>query len=124
MKNRPGQTLVLLLVFIAVAITITTAAVTIIIVNSQAATRLESSLVAYNVAESGAENALITLLRNRSYIGETLTIGDGVATITVTGSNPKTILSSGTSGNYIRQVQVVAVFTQGVLSITSWQEVF
>jgi len=124
---KPGQTLVFLLVFMAMAITVTTAAVMVIIGNSQAASKLELSLTAYDVAESGAEEALLRLLRNPTYASagsETLTIGEGLATITVTGTNPKTILSRGVYNNFFRQVQVTAGYSGGILSVTSWQEVY
>ena len=122
---KPGQTLVFLLVFMTIAITVTTAAVVLMIVNSQSANKFEQGLVAYDVAESGAENGLLRLLRDPAYAGETLPIGSGTATITVTGSGPYTILSTGVSGNFLRQVQVMAGFdSQGRLAVTSWQELF
>ncbi|TSC88141.1 MAG: Uncharacterized protein G01um101416_164 [Microgenomates group bacterium Gr01-1014_16] len=121
---KPGQTLIFLLVFITMAITVTTAATLIIISNSQAASKLEQSLTAYAVAESGAENALLRLLRDPAYAGETLTIGGGIATISATGSNPKVILSKGAYRNFLRQVQVTANYVSGILTVTSWQEVF
>lgn len=121
---KPGQTLVLLLVFMTIAITVTTAAVVMIIVSSRSASALEQSLAAYSVAESGAENALLRILRDPSYAGETLTIGTGTATISVTGADTKTILSVGSGGDFLRQVQVTASYIGGILTVTSWQEVF
>ena len=124
---KSGQTLVFLLVFMAMAITVTTAAVLVIISNSQAASKLEQSLSAYAVAESGAEEALLSLLRKTTYAStgsEALTVGEGVATITVAGTNPKTILSQGVYNNFFRQVQVTAGYSGGILSVTSWQEVY
>ena len=88
---KSGQTLVLLLVFVAITITITSAAVAMMIINSQSGSRFELREITYTVAESGAENALLRLLRDPDYTGETLTIEDGTATITVTGSSVKTI---------------------------------
>ncbi len=122
MKN--GQALVMLLVFMVVAITITSAAVVIILLNSQGATKLERSLVAYQLAEGAAENALIKLLRDPSYTGETLTTSDGQATIVVSGVNPKVIVSSATVGEILRKIQVTASDSNGVLTVTNWVEVF
>lgn len=121
---KPGQTLVFLLVFMTIAITVTAAAVVLMIVNSQSANRMELGLVAYDVAEGGAENAVLRLLREPVYTGETLTIGSGTATITVTGSGPYTILSKGVSGNFLRQVQVVVAFNSGIMSVTTWKDLF
>ena len=124
MHSQNGQTLVTLLVFMVIGITITTAAVMMTIVNTQNATKFQEGLIAYQVAESGAENAIIRLLRDPSYTGETLTVGAGTATITVSGTTTKTITSSGVNGNYLRKVQVVASYVNNVLTITSWQETF
>lgn len=121
---KPGQTLVFLLVFMAMAITVTTAAVLVIISNSQAASKLEQSLTAYAAAEAGAENALLRLLRNPAYTGETLTMGEAVATISATGTNPKVILSIATYKNFQRQIQVTATYISGILTVTSWQEIY
>lgn len=121
---KPGQTLVFLLVFMTMAITVTTAAVMVIISNSQAASKLEQSLMAYSAAEAGAENALLRVLRDPDYAGETLTIGEGIATISATGANPKVILSRGSYNNFLRQVQVSASYVNGILTVTSWLEVF
>ena len=121
---RQGQTLVILLVFITLAITVTTAAVVLIINNSQASARFEQGVVAHNIAESGAENALLQILRNPSYAGETLTIGDGTATITVTGTSPKTVVSVGRLGNFSRQVQVTTDYMNGVMTVLTWQEIY
>lgn len=123
---KPAQTVVFLLVFMAVAITVTTAAVIILITNSQAGSRLEQGYVAYDVAESGIENALMRLLRDPDYADETLSVGTGQATITVSGGNPKTVLSTGVAGNYFRQIQVMVTFTGGTMNIapSSWREIF
>ncbi len=121
---KRGQTLVTLLIFMVIGITITSAAVMMTVVNSQNATKFQEGLVAYQIAESGAENAIIRLLRDPNYTGETLTVGVGTATITVTGTTTKTIVSAGVNGNYLRQVQVVASYVNNALTISSWQEIF
>ncbi len=120
---KKGQTLVLLLIFMAMAIMITSAAVVVIIANSQMASKWEQGETALAVAESGAENALLLLLRNPAYTGGTLTVGSGTATITVAGSNP-VITSTGTVGNFTREVQVTTTYNQGVLGVSSWQEIW
>lgn len=120
---KKGQTLVILLVFMAMAITITTAAVVVIIVNSQTGSKWEQGESALVIAESGAENALIRLLRDPSYTGETLTVGAGTATIVVTGVNP-TVDVTGTVGNFSRRVRVMGSYSGGVLTVSSWREVW
>ena len=93
-------------------------------VNSLTITRTQEGILTDEMAESGAENALLRLLRDPSYTGETLTIDTGTVTVVVTGAATKTITSTATSGNFVRKVQVVAGYTNGIFSITSWQEVF
>lgn len=121
---KRGQSLVILLVFMAIAVTVTSAAVVMMIVGSTAASKYEQGQTAYATAESGAENALLRLLRDPNYGGETLTIGSATATITVTGTDPKTITSTGVSGEFSRQIRVVIGYNSGILTVTSWNEVF
>ncbi len=120
MKHTRGQALVVLLVFMLVGLTITTAAVIMVIVNSRAATTFSQSVVAQGIAESGAENALLRILRDPSYAGETLTIGDGSATVEVTGTQDKIITSQGSIGTFIRTTVVGAHIENEVLTVTSW----
>jgi hypothetical protein len=113
-----------LLVFIVVAFSITTAATMMLLNSSQNATRLEVGTSALQVAESGMDNALIRLLRDPSYTGETLTVGEGTAVITVTGSGPYTLTSVGTVGRNVRKLQVTANYSGVQLVITPpWQEI-
>lgn len=120
---KKGQTLVTLLVFSVVAMTVATAAVAIMINVSQGTNRVEGTITATQVAESGAENALLRLLRNPSYTGETLPVGDGNAVIAVTGTSTKTITSTGTLDNHTKTIQVTVTFTNGIMSVSSWREI-
>jgi hypothetical protein len=123
MKNQYGQALIVLLFFMIIAITLTTTAIAMVANNSLSVTRTEESTHALEIAEAGAQNALIRLIRTPGYSGETLTISGGSATVVVTGVNTKTILSTGVNGSYTRKIQVLATFSGGILSVTSWQEV-
>ncbi len=125
MKNKQsGQTLVMLLVFVIISITITSAATVVVIVNSLGSQKMQQSLNAFYAAESGVENALLRLLRDPNYSGETLTVGDGSATITVSGSSTKTINVTGINGNFQRRIEVVCGYVNNVLTVSSWKEVF
>lgn len=126
--SKSGQALVTLLIFIIIAISVTSAATVLIINSSLGTSELEESTLAYQVAESGAENALLRLLRDPNYLStpgstEVLTVGEGNATITVTGINPKTIVSEGRVDNFVRKVQVVMDYSS-ILSVTSWEEIY
>ena len=127
-SHEVGQALITLLFFTIIAVTIISAAVTMILVNSQSGTKLQLGEEAYQVARGGAENAVLRLLRDPGYSGETLTIGSGTAVITVSGDgsggNPFVVNSSGTIGNTTRKVQVTATYINNLLSVTSQREVY
>lgn len=122
MKNTNGQALVVLLFYVVIAITLVMTAVALTISNSFATMREEEGNHALELAENGIENALLRLLRDNTYSGETFVINDGTVTITATGSGVKTVRSTGVKGIFTKTVQVNASFTNGVLSVLSWQE--
>ncbi len=117
--------MITLLFFTVIATTITSAAVIILIVNSLSGAKFQQGNIAYEVAQTGAENAKLRLLRDPSYAGETLPVGNGNAVVTVTkNGNNYTILSVGTVGNFTRQVQVQATYNNSLFVITSQKEIF
>ncbi len=120
--NQSGQMLVALLSFMAVAITLTTAVTVVTLANSLTVSKYSLGQDALNIAEAGADNALLRLTRDPTYTGETLTVGTGTATITVSGTSPKTITSVGQSGTFRRTIVVTATQTSNVLAVTSWVE--
>ncbi len=127
-NGNKGQSLVTLLVFVVVASTITAAATAIMINSSQASSQVAQSFVSTGVAESGIENALIRLLRDPNYTGTgyngepALTLGNGTATITVTGVNPKTITSVGLEDNHSKTIEVSVTYNNNIMTITDWHE--
>lgn len=122
-KNTKGQALVTLLIFVIITITVTAASVTLTILNSTANSNLEQAELTYYIAESGAENAVLRLLRNPNYTGEVLPVGNGSATIQVTGATSKVVNSEGNLGNFSRKIQLQIQYTNNILSITSWKEI-
>lgn len=124
-----GQALITLLFFTVIGVTVTSAAVVMILVNSLSGTKQQQGEIAYEVAQSGAENGVLRLLRDPTYTGETLTVGSGgSATITATGNgtvnNPYIIVSKGTNGIFLRQVEVQATYLNNTLSVTSRKEIY
>lgn len=122
--SNSGMALVSVLIFAVVAMIVITAAVALTIATAQANWQLNQGQQALHVAEAGAENAMLRLLRNPGYTGETLTLPDGTATIAVTGTNPKIITVTGRSGTALRRIVVNVGEVNGVMSVQSWQEVF
>ena len=121
-KNQ-GQTLIILLMYMIVAIIVTTASVALTINNSRGTDKLYQGTNALDIAESGAETAMIKLLRDPTYTGETLAIGTGQAVITVTGTEPKTVLSKGTLNNFTRSIQIIVTASNSALTVVSWKEI-
>lgn len=122
MKN--GQSLVALLVFVVITIAITSSAVSILVVNSLSVQKFQQGIIAKNLADSGVENALLLLLRDPNYAGETLPIGADTVTISVTGASTKTIESTARSSDIVSKVQAVVDYINNELVIQSWKEVF
>lgn len=120
---KKGQVLISLLFFVVIAMTILSAAIAVMMITSISTAKMEQGLSAYTIAEGGAENALLRLLRDPNYAGETLSIGNGYATITINGTDPKTIISIGREGNFERTIEVIVTYTDNILTVTSWKEI-
>jgi hypothetical protein len=75
------------------------------------------------IAESGVENAMIRLLRDPNYAGESLTLPNGTATIVVTNGANKTITVNGKSQFSTRTIEVVTAEVDGFTVINSWKEI-
>lgn len=123
MKEK-GQILVSILIIMAVATLAFASAIVAASLSKVAATSTQSDQI-YNLAETGAEEALIKLLRNPGYSGETMTV-DGV-TIKITVSAPllseRLIRSEASRENLKRIVEVSGQFSDNILTIDSWGEV-
>jgi hypothetical protein len=127
-NSERGQALITLLFFTIIGIAVSSAAIIMLLVNSLSQAKEQQGDIAYNIAESGAENGLIRLLRDPTYSGETLPVGNGTATITVSGSgsdsDPYVILSKGTTGTFLREVKVTATYENNLLTVDSREEVY
>lgn len=121
-KYQDGQTLVLLLVFVMVTMAIAAAAILIIATNSLSTTNVSQGLATRQMAESGTEKALLQILRDPSYKGETFTLGTGTVTTSVSGTTTLTIDSSATNGDFVKRVEVIATYSNNVLTPVSWKD--
>lgn len=125
--HAPGQALVTLLVFAAIATTVTSAVVTVSLINYQSTSKYSIGGETLAVAEAGADNAILKLLRNPSYSGslptENLTVGSGTATIDVSGSPTVTITSIGTVGNFTKKIQIIGTLANNQFTITSYGQI-
>lgn len=121
-RGESGQTLIALLIFVMLTMTITFAAAAVTIINTQANNNNTNGQLALMNAESGVENALLQLERNPNYTGETMTLANGTATITVSGSTAKTITSVGSAANLSRKVTATANYSSNSYTLTGWSE--
>src|SRR5260221_6902681 len=121
-QRNSGQTIIALLIFMMLAIALTLSATAVVIINIQGDPSFRNGETALQDAQTGAENALLRLERDNTYAGETMTLLHGTATITVSGTTTKTIISKGTSGNFVRTITATATITSTVLALTSWSE--
>ena len=120
-KNKEaGQAVISLIFFMTISMAIITAVVVIVLNSATSASNLEQGTMSYYGAESGAENALLRLIRDPNYTGETLSIDQGTVTIQVNGG---TITSTANIANSIRKIQVQTLYNNNVLTITSWNEI-
>jgi hypothetical protein len=123
-KYIKGQALVALLFFVLMGMTISVAATFIIASNSLSVTKIGQGITARQLADTGAENALIKLLRDDTYGGETFKIGEDTIMVSVSGEGNKIIESQGMSGDFTRKVEVNVSYTNNILRVVSWKEIF
>ena len=124
MKTLRGNVTVTILVLMVMLIITVTAAVSVGIASIRDNLRYNSGENALVIAQSGVENSILRLLRDPSYTvsNANLPVGTGYATITVSGSNPKTITSIGTIGDFRRTLVANVTISGGQLIINSWIE--
>ncbi len=122
-----GQALISLLFITIIGITVISSAAALVYGNTQSASITEQGTYASYVAESGAEEGLLRLLRNPNYtgttVGQPLSVGLGSVAIQVNTASGL-ITSIGTYGNTVRKIQVQTVYNNGVRTISSWKEVW
>ncbi len=125
-KNNKGQVLVMLVVFVSIMTAVTAMAVSLIISNSTSANKFELGFASVEAAESGAEIALLKLLRDpTNYTGETFTLDDISVTVNVSGGTTKTVVSTAVLGTITKKVQLVIEDPiNDVMSVTSWKEIY
>ena len=125
MKNRRGSVLVTLLIFVATGIIVTSGAVTVSLINTQGTSKFSQGEAALVVADSGAEEALLRVLRDPNFTttNTPLSVGEETATINVSGNSSKTVQSAGMSGNNRRTVQVSGSWTSSQFVLIDWEEI-
>ena len=124
-NNQKGQALITLLFFVAISTIVTTAAVVILFDNSLNVLRFTEGTESYYGAESGIENALLRIIRNPLYTGETMNfLGEEISIVVTNNSGIYTITSTGKIGDSSRAIEAIAEYQSGTLTVTSWNEIY
>ncbi len=123
MTWKTGSALLTLLVFMSAVMIVVSFAVAVIIANEQASLKYSLGEETLAMAEGGAENAVMRVLRDPTYVGETLSVGSGTVTITVTGTTTKTITADATNGIFRRRIQVIGAYNNAVFTVNTWNEI-
>ena len=124
MKQK-GQVLVSILIIIAVSVLAGGVAIVASSLSRTTGIITTSDKLLY-AAESGADEAIIKLLRDPNYDGETLNINESVVVISVNaGASPGelVIVSEASENNLIRKVEVSTEFVNNILTVTSWKQI-
>ena len=123
---KQAQALASLIIFVAIAITVITATIIIVGSNTVTATISQQMVQVRQAAESGLENALLRLLRDPSYSGETIpaNVNGFETTISVTGDDiNKTIISTAANNNYQRKIKVKINYNENIMTVNFWQDI-
>lgn len=123
-RHQSGQTLVIMLVITGFVLVILSAVLVMSLTSSASTLSTTNATAAQYWAEAGLETGLMRFLRDPSYRGETVTNNTYTTTISITGSGPYTISSSAQAGTSRKQVTATIQFTNGVMSVTAWQDVY
>lgn len=121
-----GQAALTLIFFALVAMLVTSAAVMAIVGHNLTLSKMEQANSAYYTAETGIENALLRLLRQPDYQGETLIIDSQNRAIVTVESQPDlnryAIISQGQSYQTSHQIKAIIDYNDNVLQIISIEE--
>lgn len=119
---KSGQALTSLLIIMFVGLTIIATSSALINTSLSSTASLLEANDALVVAESGAEDALLKILRKPSYIGGTLAFDIGQASVSIASTNPFTFVSKGTVGQHQRSIRVIINNNNGIMTVNSWKE--
>lgn len=118
-----GQVMITMLYIMVIGMLVTTGAAYALIGNTQATTTYELGSLALAAAESGLENAVLRLIRDPAYSGETLTIdANTTARIAVSTEAGIVVTSTGSAGSAVRHMQAQIHYNDDILRIDSWKE--
>jgi len=77
----------------------------------------------FSFTDGCVNEAIYRVISDSSYSGSSLSVSEGSCIINVTGTgNDRTIIVTGTVGNYYKKIQTEITLSGGNAIINSWQE--
>jgi hypothetical protein len=124
-KFYKGQALISLLIFSVIAIAIAAVSMTIVMNSRQKTYLSQEVLNVENAALSGLELGLMAIIRNPSYIGESLSVNGSDVSIQVTDTQSyKNIHVTAAAGNATFKIEAQVKFENNRLIILSKKAVY
>lgn len=120
-----GQALIGVLAVIAISMILVSSLMMNSLISADSSLKLRQSSHAIINADSYIQDAIIKIIRDPNYVGESLTLPDSRVIIEVTGDNPKNILvkSINFEGDILRRLSLQVNFSDnGAISIDNWTE--
>lgn len=122
MKQK-GQALIMVILIGIIALIAVVSAATLVVSELKKNTAVSFGVSQYQITYGALENALMRLLRDPNYTGETVTLGSSTCVITVSGSSPKAVEARCSNGTYSRKIGATVTFTGGVMAVSGISEI-
>jgi Tfp pilus assembly protein PilX len=126
-ENQQGVALIIALIVMTTLSVLVIASLEMLTTNVQISTNHTHELQALYVAEAGVEDAISELRAdsgwNAGFTDKEFPTGTGNSyTVSVTGTSPKVIRSTGTVGDFQKTLQVQVAVNSTSVRIESWEE--
>lgn len=122
-NTSKGQAVITVIFIAVIGMFIATGAIFTVANALEAVSSEELGAAAFQAAESGIENSVLRLMRDPTYVGETIEIDEkSTVVVSVTSDSGITIQSIGTVGIVSRKIIAHAHYDNLVLIVDSWGE--
>ena len=118
-----GQAILPLLILIVIIMTLGVSAIELAIHGLIVDRYSQDWLTSYYTVGAAMENALLRILRNPDYPGESLQINNASCTIQISGTTTKVINAVCDDGQQIRKLEAQISYNQGMMTVSSMKEV-
>lgn len=122
-KKQKGQALIMVILIGIIALIAVVSAATLVISELKKNTAVSFGVSQYQITYGALENALMRLLRDPNYTGETVMLGSSTCVVTVSGSLAKTVEVRCSDGTYSRKIGATVTFTNGVMAVSGISEI-